>query len=153
VNDRDAGLNGASEIVVVGAGSAMQGEEQVGSLLDRGDAVDVEALLRLSSDHAAQHAVRGADGRREEIATGFGGELGGGFWRGEGRSDLRGVLVNLRTRSDVADFAFDEDFGADRLGGFDSAAGCSGVLVEGKLGGVEDNEVESGAGSFFCLFE
>jgi len=95
VNDVDAGGDGLAEVVIVGAGAAVQGEWDAGGFFDLGDALDIEVFAGFSEDHAVQHAVHVADGGGEDIDAGGFYELAGLVGRGEAGGEVGSGVVNF----------------------------------------------------------
>ena len=95
VNDIDAGGDGLAEVVIVGAGAAVQGERDAGGFFDLGDALDIEMLVSFSADHAVQHAVHVADGGGKDVDAGGSDELLGLVGRGEAGGEVGSGVVNF----------------------------------------------------------
>jgi hypothetical protein len=151
VDDIDAGTHGFAEILVIGAGPAMEGEEDAGGLFDGGDSVDVQVLSGFALDHALEHAVHISDRGSENVHTGTFDELLRLLWSRQAMREVGGRLVYLGAGANVADFAFDEHGWVYGLQVFDGLFGLADVLFEGQRRKVEDNRVKAGFGCIESL--
>src|SRR5215467_6917079 len=109
VDDGDACLYGLAQVPIVGSRPAVQGYGHPRLLLDRLDALDVEALLRLPADHAGEEPVHVADGGSEHVDARRLHELPGFGGGAERAHALRRLGQDLRAAPDVADFTLNDD--------------------------------------------
>ena len=148
VHHVDAGLDGAAEIVVVGAGAAVQREQRPSFFFYCGDALDIEMLFSFSFDHALHQAVHVADGRRENVDAGGGDEFFRFVGSGAEFGQVRRGCVDFGAGTDVADFAFDQNVGIDGFQFLHGVAGLAHVFVERQRGKIEDDGIEAGVRGF-----
>jgi len=152
VDEIEAGVDTGDEIGDGCAGAAVEGEEGAGGGFDLADAIDLDVFVLFAGEHGFQHAVHGADAGGEEVDFGGVDELLGLFGGGE-RVEIGGRgIVDGRRGADEAEFGFDEDIGIDGFQGFDGLLGGFDIFFEGELGGVEDDEIETGFGGLDGFF-
>ena len=142
MNHGDAGANGLPEIVVAGARASVKREKEPGRCFDRGDAGDVQMLVRLARCHAGRHAVLASHRRRKHVDARLVHEVPRLLGGRQGRTGIREIM-DLRTGADVTDFTLDDDGRADGLGRLHRALRLSDVGLEGELGCIEDHGVEA----------
>src|SRR5919199_2468148 len=131
----------------------MQGNQRLRSSLDLRDPVQVETLPRLSLNHTLQHPVHIAHGRCEYIDPGCLNVPLRLFRRRQTFRQIGSRVVNLRTSSNIADFALNQDGRIDGFQLLDRRLRLTNVLVDWQRRKIKNDCIVTGVSRFDSTIE
>lgn len=131
----------------------MQRQKSPSRLLDLGNSLNVQALLRFALHHALNHTVHVTNGWREDIDAGCLDELSRFFGGAEALELALNGFMNLRAGSYIANLSFHKHCRIDGLNCLDRFLRARDILLERQGRKVDNDCVKARFRRVYCLGE